>query len=505
MLGEKELVDLNPRYSEETHARRVRAGAAAAIATQIVRVGTQAGSVVILSRLLTPVDFGIFAMASPVLAFAVLFQDLGLGHATVQKHTLSQRDLSSLFWVNLSVGAALALALIGLSPLVGAFYGEPRLAALTAGMSLTLLLSGADVQHLSLLTRQMRFWTLAILESMAALFGLGASILMAFVYHSYWAIVAGSLMSGIVLAGGAWLSSGWLPSRPGRIGQARGMLAFGLGVTGYNLAEFVSRNIDSVLIGQVWGAASLGAYNRAYRLLLFPLQQITNPMIRIMLPTLSGLLNEPDRYRQSYRRAAFPAYMVVLPGVAFMISTASILVETLLGDRWADVTPIFIGLSVAALLQTTNGPASWLFLSQGRSREYMKWGLFVALSSVVAFVSGLRYGPVGIATAYSISECLRTPILWWLVGRNGPVRHRDVMQSIVPHLVGAFISIAGVHLLREFMTSRLFGDLPILLASLGVSYALSLAVVALFPSARHELYRYAASGRVKTRLRLASN
>jgi PST family polysaccharide transporter len=493
-----ELIDLNPRYSEETHARRVRAGAIAAIVTQIVRVGTQAGSVIILSRLLTPVDFGIFAMASPVLAFAVLFQDLGLGHATVQKDSLSQRDLSSLFWVNLSVGAALALTLIALSPLVGAFYNEPKLAALTAGMSLTLLLSGSDVQHLSLLTRQMRFWTLAVLESLAALSGLGASILMALVYHSYWAILAGSLTSGIVLAGGAWVSSGWLPSRPASIRNSRGMLAFGLGVTGYNLAEFVSRNIDSVLIGQVWGAASLGVYNRAYRLLLFPLQQITNPMIRIMLPTLSGLLNEADRYRQSYRRAVFPAYIVVLPGVAFMISTAGILVETLLGDRWKDATPIFIGLSVAALLQTTNSPANWLFLSQGRSREYMKWGLFVATTSAIAFVFGLPYGPVGVAAAYSISECVRTPILWWLVGRTGPVAHRDVIQSIVPHLAGAVASIVGVHLLRNFMVARLAGDLPTLLACFGLSYSISLLVIATFPSGRREMNRYAAYGLVKT-------
>lgn len=492
------MIDLNPRYSEEVHARRVRAGAFAAIVTQIVRVGTQAGSVIILSRLLTPVDFGIFAMAAPVLAFAVLFQDLGLGHATVQKDSLSQRDLSSLFWVNLSVGAALALTLIALSPLVGAFYREPKLAALTAGMSLTLLLSGADVQHLSLLTRQMRFWTLAALESLAALSGLGASILMALLYHSYWAILAGSLTSGVVLAGGAWLSSGWLPSRPASIRQSRGMLTFGLGVTGYNLAEFVSRNIDSVLIGQGWGAASLGVYNRAYRLLLFPLQQITNPMIRIMLPTLSGLLKEADRYRQSYRRAVFPAYIVVLPGVAFMISTAGILVETLLGDRWRDVTPIFVGLSVAALLQTTNSPANWLFLSQGRSREYMKWGLFVATTSVIAFVCGLPYGPVGVAAAYSISECLRTPVLWWLVGRTGPIAHRDVIQSIVPHLAGAMVSIAGVHLLREFMAVRLAGDLPTLLACFGLSYTLSLLVIAAFPSGRREMSRYAAYGLVKT-------
>lgn len=478
------------RFSEDEQSRNVRSGALAGVATQLVRVATQAGSVVMLSRLLTPSDFGTYAMASPVLAFAVLFQDLGLGHATVQKDELTQNELSSLFWVNLSVGALLAITQVVLSPLVAMFYGDPDLAALTSGMSLTLLLSGADVQHLSLLTRQMRFWTLAGLESAAALSGLLTSIVMAFICHSYWAILAGSLASGVVLAGGAWLSSGWLPSKPGSITGARDMLNFGLGVTGFNLAEFLSRNTDGVLIGKVWGAAPLGAYNRAYRLLLFPLQQVTNPMIRIMLPTLSSLLKEPARYRDSFRRAVLPAFLVVLPGVAFMIASADTLVETLLGAQWRDVTPIFIGLSVAGLLQTTNSPANWLFLSQGRTREYMRWGMFSAVTSMLAFACGLHFGPVGVASAYSLSECLRTPILWWLVGRDGPIRHRDVIRVIGPHLAGAVASVAAAHLLHLWLLMRSIDAVPDLMACVCMSYAVSFMIVSLFPVSRGEIRRY---------------
>lgn len=478
------------RFSEDERSRNVRKGALAAIVTQIVRIATQTGSVIVLSRLLTPADFGTYAMASPVLAFAVLFQDLGLGHATVQKDELTQNELSALFWVNLSVGALLAVTQVVLSPLVAAFYGAPNLTALTSGMSLTLLLSGADVQHLSLLTRQMRFWTLAGLESAAALTGLLTSMVIALLYHSYWAILAGSLASGVVLAGGAWLSSGWLPSRPGSITGARDMLNFGLGVTGYNFAEFLSRNTDGVLIGKVWGAASLGAYNRAYRLLLFPLQQVSNPMVRIMLPTLSSLLQDPARYRDSFRRAVLPAFLVVLPGVAFMTASADRLVETLLGDQWSEAAPIFIGLSIAGLLQTSNSPGNWLFLSQGRTREYMRWGLFSVSTSVLAFIGGLPFGPIGVASAYSISECVRTPILWWLIGRSGPVRHRDLMNVIGPHLAGAVASVVAVHLLHRWLLARSIGAVPDLVACFCLSYAVSFMIVALFPASREEIRRY---------------
>jgi polysaccharide transporter, PST family len=481
------LVELNLSFSEKERSRNVAKGALAAIVTQFVRIATQVGSVVVLSRLLTPADFGVYAMASPVLAFVVLFQDFGLGHATVQKEFLTQKDLSSLFWVNLSAGISLAVGLVILSPLVGIFYNNPKLAALTSAMSCTLILSGADVQHLSLLTRQMRFWTLALLESAAALSGFLTSCVLALIYHNYWAILAGSLASGVALAGGAWLSSGWLPSKPGSIKEAKSMLNFGMGVTGFNFAEFVSRNADSVLIGKYWGEVPLGLYNRAYRLLLFPLQQVTNPMIRVMLPTLSRLVQEPEKYREAFLRAVFPAFLVVLPGVAFMIATADFLVPIVLGSRWADVAPTFVGLGMAGLLQTMNSPASWLFLSQGRTREYMLWGFFSAATSVSAFVCGLPYGPLGVAIAYSISEVLRTPILWWIVGARGPVGRRDILRMTTPHFLGAIASLAVVYLLHRWMLNRTLLDISICLI---LSYAVSLLLIYLFPASRREFQRY---------------
>lgn len=484
------MTELNFSFSEKERSRNVANGARAAIATQLVRVATQAGSVVALSRLLTPADFGVYAMASPVLAFAILFQDLGLGHATVQKDVLTQKELSALFWINMLAGVSLALMLAALSPLVGKFYDNPKLAVLTSAMSFTLILSGADVQHLSLLTRRMRFWTLAMLESAAALSGFFTSCVVAFIYRSYWAIVAGSLASGVVLAAGAWLTSGWRPSRPGSLKDARGLLNFGIGVTGFNFSEYLSRNADSILTGKYWGEVPLGLYNRAYRLLLFPLQQVSNPLIRIMLPTLSQLVQDPEKYRAAFLHAVFPVLLIVLPGVAFMVATADLLVSTVLGSAWTEVAPIFAGLGIAGLLQTMNSPANWLFLSQGRTREYMRWGFFSAATSISAFVCGLPYGPVGVAIGYSISEAARTPILWWLVGKRGPVGHLDIARMVAPHFVGAFASLGSAYALHRWMTTQSFHPLLNLFACLLISYAVSLLLVTLFPASRREIRRY---------------
>lgn len=125
----------------------------------------------------------------------------------------------------------------------------------------------------------------------------------------------------------------------------------------------------------------------------------------------------------------------------------------------------------------------------------MRWGLFNVSTSILAFISGLPFGPIGVASAYSISECVRTPILWWLIGRSGPVRHRDLINVIGPHLAGALASVLTVGLLHRWLLAHSIGGIADLAACFCLSYAVSLAIVALFPACRGDMWRYARSVR----------
>src|SRR5277367_1331534 len=107
-------------------ARHIASGIFNSGIVQTVRVLCQFGSVLILSRLLPPSDFGLIAMVGPVYGFVLLFQDLGLSQATIQKPQLNHDEVKAFFWINVGVGAALTVAICALSPLVGWYYGEPR-------------------------------------------------------------------------------------------------------------------------------------------------------------------------------------------------------------------------------------------------------------------------------------------------------------------------------------------------------------------------------------------
>lgn len=443
---------------------------------QAARIAIQLSSVVLLARLLSPSDFGVMGMVAPIYGFAMMFQDFGLTQATIQKSDINQAQLSALFWINFGVSVAIGGLLMLASPLVGLFYGDARVASVVVAFGAIMMVAGLGSQHMALLNRRMRFGVLSLIDTLGAAAGLAASVIAAIVLKSYWALVAGSLASALVPTISAWISVRWSPDRPKKADGMREILGFGAGITGFNFANFFARNLDNILIGRTWGDEALGLYDRAYKLLLFPLQQVTGPVGRVMLPVLARVRHEPERYRRAYLNVIAQMMLLVLPGVAWMISSSDLIVVTLLGDEWAAAGPIFGALGFAALIQPINSTTGWLYISQGRAKGYMNWGIAFTAASVASFVIGLPWGAIGVATAYAVAEYVKTPVIWWAVTRQGPIRMKDLFVQTSPHLAGAGAALAGIVLLR---TQLQLGSWAELVVCLVAAYITAWSVVAL--------------------------
>src|SRR5207237_1933354 len=146
----------------------------------------------ILARLLTPKDFGLFAMVTTVMAFLRVFKDAGLSTATIQREDITHGQVSNLFWINVAMSGAIGLLLAAGSPAIAWFYREPRLVPITLVLSSTFLLSGLAVQHTALLNRQMRFQAIAVVQVGSMLVGIAVGIGMAWHNYSYWSLVGGN-------------------------------------------------------------------------------------------------------------------------------------------------------------------------------------------------------------------------------------------------------------------------------------------------------------------------
>ncbi len=452
---------------------------------QIAKVIVQFGSVVVMSRLLSPADFGLLAMAAPIYGLALIFQDMGLGHATVQSTRVTPAESNALFWLNVAAGLALALPLLLLAPLVGWFYGDERVASLTRGFAALIVIVALGAQHTALLTRMMRFHFLAGLDTISMLAGFLGGALLALAFHTYWALYASYAISAAVSVVGAWIGAGFVPGWPRWEAGARQMVRLGAGFTSFNLFNFIVRNVDNILIGRVWGDAALGLYDRAYRFLLFPLIQINIPLARVMLPTLARLRTDAPRYRIAYLQAVNQLLLVTQPGIVFAIATADILIPILLGQKWTEAAPIFQWMGLAALVQPISGAANWLFISQQRSKAFAGFGAFNAAVSTAAFCVGLPWGPIGVAASYSVAQALvRCPVMFWMATRTGALRASDLVGVATIHGLASAASFGAIMAARQAI---ILGGVPALALFFCLSYATTLLVLALAPSGRMAL------------------
>lgn len=489
------VVDDEDRHFRTDHldkglAGRSARGGAVTVGAQGFKFGLSTVAAIVLARFLTPDDYGLIGMVAILVNFVSMFQYLGLSSATVRWAELNHRQVSTLFWINMALSAAIMLVTVGSGPLLAWFYKEPRLIGITAGYAVTILFAGLAIQHEALLARQMRFTALVIVETTALLIGFLAAIVAAWHGAGYWALVLNQLLMTLATLVGVWSVCKWRPGFPGRGLGIRSMLSYGGNLTGFNVMTFFSRNLDNLLIGKFWGTHQLGVYSRAYQMLLMPMAQINAPLAAVAVPTLSRLADSPDRYRAAYLKILEKIVMVTMPLVALMIATSDWMVLLLLGPKWTETGKIFMLLGIAALIQPVTKTAWWLFSTQGRTRELFHWGLIGGAIAVSSILAGLPWGATGVAASYAVADlCIATPLLFWYVGRRGPIRASDFYRTIAPSGVAAVCSLALLFSCRPWLSS-LTGLIPRLSVAFGLTVSVSLIVFSILPAGRLAMWSF---------------
>ncbi|MEM7230032.1 MAG: lipopolysaccharide biosynthesis protein [Planctomycetota bacterium] len=449
----------------DLRGRTVRGGTFTMVG-QAVKFVLGIASLSILGRLLSPDEFGLVAMVLTLTSLATRFKDFGLSLATVQRGEINHDQISTLFWINVAIGVAIALTVSALAPAVAWFYQEPSLTLLTVAIATSFVMSGLTIQHQALLQRSMRFGALAIIQITAVTSGIVAAVIAAWFGAGVWALVLQILVQAFIMMLGTWSASRWMPGRFRRGAGVRGMLAFGGHLSASNLMVYISRTLDNILIGRRWGDGPLGLYSKAYQLLLLPIQQINAPMSAVALPTLSRLQNDPKRFILYYERGLLFMTAIGMPAVVLLFVAADHAVLTVLGPQWTDAIEIFRLLAPAALIGTFNVATTWVYISLGHTNRQLRWAIIATPVTCAAFVIGLPWGPTGVALAYSINVVvMRIPgILYCYQGT--PIRLRHLINALwMPALTSTIAGVAvwlvpdipvnGLHVAWQFAADLL--------------------------------------------------
>lgn len=392
------------------------------LGSQGIIVGMQFIAIPILTRLLDATDFGLVAMVTVFTGISAMFVDAGLSMSTIQREKITHQQVSNLFWLAAGLGLSIALLIVASAPAIAWFYSEPRLMPITVALAITPLLAGLTIQHQALLRRAMRLQQISLIQILATLISYIIAIAVAWFYRSYWALVVLTISVAALRALGSWIACQWLPSFPKKGAGVRAMIGFGANLTGFNFVNYFARSGDNMLIGWWWGAEPLGFYERAYKLMMAPLQQINAPLSGVMIPALSRLVTQPEKYRAAYFQAVAVLQIVSCPAMAFVAVMAPQIVDVVFGPGFEQAGPILRWLAIAGFFQPLVSSLGWLYISQGRGRELVHWGFMSCFLILLSFAVGLPWGPLGVARAYAvILWVVISPLAFWYAGKSGPV------------------------------------------------------------------------------------
>ena len=351
-------------------------------------------SLAILARLLSKADYGIVAMAMPVIVFLSMFADLGLGTPAIQKKDLTHQQASTLFWVGLAFASTL-FVLCGLTRFaIADFYHEPRVANVFLALSFGLVISALQSQHSAL---------------------------------------------------------------PSWGTEMNGLMNFGLHVTLFGFLSFLSGDMDKVILGRTNGAVELGLYIIAFRLFMMPVQTVVRAFGNVMLPAMSRLQEDAALEQKYYiTMIGLLAYFMGPPIITIAILSKSVLVS-IIGAKWQAAAPILSVLSIIAFIQIFYISITWIHLAGGNAYRNMKWALIATPVFLTAFLIGARWGGFGVASLYTLANLILVIPAFAYALKGGSMSGRAIFtQAALPALLSALVTAAIIGLYKQLLVPALF-------------------------------------------------
>lgn len=461
------------------------------ITSQAIQLGITIAGTAILARLLTPQDFGYMMMVTTLTSFIGSIRDMGLPFAAVHKKHLTDEQASGLFWVNAMMSIFTALLLAAAAPVLAWFYGESRLVGITLVITIGILISSVTMVHVGLMRRQLKFSEITILQIGSILAGVMVGIVAAYFHAGYWALVFQQLATYLWQAGSAWLLCGWRPVRRS-IAQMRAdpelrsMVRFGRDASGARLLGKIGRNIDAVLVGYFAGATALGLYQKAYQWSIIPFNQLYTPLQGVAVASFSRLQDDHNRYRLYARTILLGLFGITLPAMAFLCIEAQGVILLLLGQQWTASIPIFQVLTVAAYFHSFTLVTKWLFLSEGRTGEQLRWAMISTPTMILAVAVGVRWGALGVACGFAAGTIvLVVPGVWYCL-RRSPIGIKDYLSAAWRPVTASLVAAGLLVVIKSILPQVPLLFIQVSLSGLlfGVLYAACWLVL---PGARAEI------------------
>ena len=350
----------------------------------------------ILSRYLSPDDFGVVALCMVIIGFMRTFSDLGISAAVIHKDHIADDVISGLYWLNVFSGILLFFISLGLNFLLPVFFGNGSIQTIFPVISISFLIIPFGILFQVFLQKNLEFNRLAIQEIISTVTGSSVAIVLAVTGFGVWSLVAGQL-ANVIVRSSLLLFYGLRNYKINfelQFGKLKDFLNFGLFQMGEKSINYFSERLDHLIIGSVLGTHQLGYYNFAFNFISQPVNLINPVFTKVAFPVMAKVKDDLTLLRKSYLKLLRALQLINAPLLFGAAIIAPYIFPVIFGEKWNPAIPVFQTLSFVVLIRSIGNPVGSLILAKGRADLGFYWNIALALVSVPVIYFSSKDGDI---------------------------------------------------------------------------------------------------------------
>lgn len=347
---------------------------------------------IVVARLLTPEEFGVFALALLLVNLFDYVKDLGVGPALVQVHHPWKRIAPTGLTLSIGIGVFTGALLAATASSTARLLHHPDIAPLIQVLAVALGISALGVVPLSWMRRDLSFQRRLIPEFVGAITKTALTIWLAATGHGVWSLVYGQLFGVAITTIMYWWAAPIFLAPRFQVREATALLRFGIPVTGVTLLAYAIYNVDYLAIGTRLGTTELGLYTLAYRVPELVVLSLCSVISDVLFSSMSRLQHDRRAMSAQYQKALGVVVALTIPMGIGLAATARPLLETMYGTRYAAATNVLAVLALYTTVYSASFHAGDVLKAAGRP------GLLTAINAARLI---LLIGPIWWAAGHS--------------------------------------------------------------------------------------------------------
>lgn len=343
----------------------------------------------ILARLIEPKEFGIVAIATVIISFFSIFSDLGIAPAIIQNKELTNKDLSHIFSFTVWLGATISILFFLSSWPISWFYKSSKLLIICQILSINLFFAAANIVPNALLFKNKEFKFIAYRSLIIQTIGGGIASIAALMGIGLYALIINPIFSSILLFIISYRKKPQKFSLIGDIESIKKIFNYSVYQFMFNVINYFSRNLDKLLIGKYMSMISLGYYEKSYRLMMLPLQNITHIISPVMHPIFSDFQNDLKKLSTSYEKIIHLLAFIGFPLSVLLWFNAHEIILIVFGEQWIPSVSIFQTLSLSVEIQIILSTSGSIFQAANDTKSLFICGVFSTVLNVSGIIIGI--------------------------------------------------------------------------------------------------------------------